>query len=334
MAGALGTGGSAGAAGSVGAGGKGGAEGGASGAAAAGSSGTAGAAGKGGATAGTGGASGAGQAGAAAGRGGGSGTGGVVGGGGRGGAAGGNDGGATDASSPDGGISYNPCPTAAGMACNVLPLGDSITEGYMPSGANGGYRVELFNQAVMAGKNLTFVGTLMNGPTTVANRNFPRRHEGHGGYTIAGGGQGAIAGTVTDTAISMYHPHIVLLSIGTNDINGNINVSTAPTRLGQLIDEIVADAPNALVVVASIIPIKGDSSTRIQTYNAAIPGLVSTRAAAGKHVVFADNYAAFVKDASWASKQMADNLHPNDAGYAVLGRGFYGAIAALLPAAP
>jgi lysophospholipase L1-like esterase len=215
-----------------------------------------------------------------------------------------------------------------------MPLGDSITEGYMPSGANGGYRVELFNQAVKAGKNLTFVGTLMNGPTTVASRSFPRRHEGHGGYTIAGGGSGALAGTVTDTAISSQHPHIVLLSIGTNDINGNINVSTAPTRLGQLLDEIIADAPNALVVVASIIPIKGDSSQRIQTYNATIPGLVSTRAAAGKHIVFIDNYAAFVKDANWASSQMADNLHPNDAGYAVLGRGFYGAIAALLPAGP
>jgi ABC-type hemin transport system substrate-binding protein len=33
----------------------------------------------------------------------------------------------------------------------------------------------------------------------------------------------------------------------------------------------------------------------VQTYNAAIPGLVNTRAAAGKHVVFLDNYAAFAK---------------------------------------
>ena len=55
----------------------------------------------------------------------------------------------------------------------------------------------------MAGKNVTFVGTQTNGPTTVAGRTFPRRHEGHGGYTIAGGGQGALAGTITDTAISM-----------------------------------------------------------------------------------------------------------------------------------
>ncbi|HWJ54689.1 MAG TPA: GDSL-type esterase/lipase family protein, partial [Vicinamibacterales bacterium] len=153
----------------------------------------------------------------------------------------------------------------------MLPLGDSITEGYIPPSANGGYRVELFNQAVMAGKNVTFVGTQLNGPNTVAGKTFPRRHEGRGGYTIAGGGQGALAGSVTDTAISMYHPNIVLLMIGTNDINGNINVSTAPTRLGQLIDEIITDAPTALVVVASIIPIANSgTNARVQTYNAAI----------------------------------------------------------------
>jgi len=217
----------------------------------------------------------------------------------------------------------------------VLPLGDSITEGYLPSGANGGYRVELFRQAVRAGKNVTFVGTQQNGPTTVENKTFPRMHEGRGGYTIAGGGQGAIAGTVVDTAISRFPPHIVLLMIGTNDINGNINVSTAPTRLGQLIDEIISDAPNALVVVASIIPIRDDGTNqRIPNYNAAIPGLVNTRAAAGKHVMFVDNYAAFTKNTSFRTALMVDGLHPNDAGYAVLGQSFYDAISALLRPVP
>jgi lysophospholipase L1-like esterase len=268
------------------------------------------------------------------GRGGGAGGGGTGGRGGGGGQGGSIADGGSDASG-DGGGGYNPCPTTAGTACAVLPLGDSITEGYLPSGANGGYRVELFRQAVRAAKNVTFVGTQQNGPTTVENKTFPRRHEGHGGYTIAGGGQGAIAGTITDTAISMYHPNIVLLMIGTNDINGNINVSSAPTRLGQLIDEIIADAPTALVVVASIIPIRDDGTNqRIPNYNATIPGLVNTRAAAGKHVVFVDNYAAIIKDTNWRTSLMVDNLHPNDAGYAVLGQSFYGAISAVLPPAP
>jgi lysophospholipase L1-like esterase len=227
-----------------------------------------------------------------------------------------------------------PCPATAGTACAVLPLGDSITEGCCTA-PEGGYRIELFRQAVTNGKNVTFVGSLTNGPTTVANRTFPMRHEGHGGYTISGGGNGGIAGTITDNAISTYHPNIVLLMIGTNDLNDNIDVANAPSRLGKLIDEIIADAPSALVVVSTIIPIGApNADQRTQTYNAAIPSLVNTRAAAGKHVVLVDTYAAFTKDASYQTTLKADGLHPNTAGYVILGQSFYGAIGALLPPGP
>src|SRR5437763_1179031 len=113
------------------------------------------------------------------GAGGSSGTGGTQGKGGGGGAAGrgtggagASDGGAMDGARPDGsaeagtdaGAVFAPCPTD-GTPCVVMPLGDSITEGY--PNFNGGYRVELFNQAVMGSKNITFVGRKSNGPTTV-----------------------------------------------------------------------------------------------------------------------------------------------------------------------
>jgi lysophospholipase L1-like esterase len=223
-----------------------------------------------------------------------------------------------------------PCPTTSGTACAVLPLGDSITEGCCTA-PEGGYRIELFNQAVLAGKNITFVGSLSNGPSTVAGKPFPMHHEGHGGYTISGGGNGGIAGSITDNAISSYHPNIVLLMIGTNDLNDNIDVTNAPSRLGKLIDEIVTDAPTALVVVSTIIPIGAPGADqRTQTYNAAIPGLVKDRAAAGKHVIMVDNYAAFSKNSSYQTALKADGLHPNTAGYVILGDTFYGAIGALL----
>jgi lysophospholipase L1-like esterase len=216
----------------------------------------------------------------------------------------------------------------------VLPLGDSITEGCCTA-PEGGYRIELFRQAVTDGKNVTFVGSLMNGPSSVANRTFPMRHEGHGGYTISGGGNGGIAGTITDSAISTYHPNIVLLMIGTNDVNDNIDITNAPSRLGKLIDEIITDAPAALVVVSTIIPINAPGGDqRVQAYNAALPGLVNTRASAGKHVVLVDNYAAFAKDQNYQTTLKADGLHPNTAGYVILGQSFYGAIGELLPAGP
>ena len=231
----------------------------------------------------------------------------------------------------DGGSAYEPCPTSGGAACAILPLGDSITEGCCTA-PEGGYRIELFRQAATNGKNVTFVGSLLNGPTTVANRTFPMRHEGHGGFTISGGGNGGIAGAITDNAIATYHPSIVLLMIGTNDLNDNIDVVNAPSRLGNLIDEIIRDAPAALVVVSNIIPIGApNADQRVQTYNAAIPGLVNARVSAGKHVVFVDNYAAFARNPNYQTALKADGLHPNDAGYVLLGQGFYGAVSGVLP---
>ena len=229
------------------------------------------------------------------------------------------------------GASFSPCPMSAASACAVLPLGDSITEGYGSSGA--GYRVELFRQAVQNEKNLTFVGSLQNGPDTVQNQTFPKKHEGHDGYTIdSDSGHSGISGSITDQAIANFHPNIVLLMIGTNDINGNVDVGNAPKRLGNLIDDITARAPNALLILATIIPIANDGTNqKVQAYNAALPGLVNTRATAGKHVVLLDNYAAFSKDSSYRTTLMYDNLHPNDAGYVVLGRAMYDAIHAALP---
>ena len=189
----------------------------------------------------------------------------------------------------------------------MLPLGDSITEGFGSSG--GGYRVEIFRKAVQNGKNLTFVGSLQNGPNTVENETFPKRHEGHGGYTIdTDSGHSGISGQITDKAISDFHPHVVLLMIGTNDINGNVDVGNAPKRLGNLIDDIASSAPDALIVVASIIPIANDGTNqKVITYNAAIPGVVSARATAGKHVIFLDNYATFSSNPNYKTALMGDS---------------------------
>lgn len=140
---------------------------------------------------------------------------------------------------------------------------------------------------------------------------------------------------ITDNALANYHPHIVLLMIGTNDINGNFDIANAPARLGNLVDDITTRAPSTLVVVASIIPTRTDATNqRVQAYNTSLQNLVQMRAAAGKHVAFLDNYAAFSKNANYKTALMADNLHPNDAGYVVLGQSFYGLIGGLLAAAP
>ncbi|WP_437766747.1 hypothetical protein WMF27_22915 [Sorangium sp. So ce281] len=92
-------------------------------------------------------------------------------------------GGHGDGGHGDGGAGgFTPCPTN-GEPCKILPLGDSITDGVGVQGG-GGYRIELFRKARAAGKKITFVGSLMNGPATVDGASFPRAHEGHSGWKI------------------------------------------------------------------------------------------------------------------------------------------------------
>jgi lysophospholipase L1-like esterase len=132
---------------------------------------------------------------------------------------------------------------------------------------------------------------------------------------------------LVDDAISMFHPHIVLLMIGTNDVNLNYMLTGAPTRLGNLLDKITTDAPDALVVLARITPTQDDTvNARAQTYNNAMPALVQTRVAAGKHILLVDMYAAFTANANYKTMLMNDTLHPNDAGYMVMAQTWYAAI--------
>lgn len=220
------------------------------------------------------------------------------------------------------GSGYDPCPSDE--PCRIMPFGDSITEGYP---VNGGYRVPLFRLARAAGRSLTFVGSANNnGPTMVDGVTFPRDHEGHGGFTIEdvpARGANGIADFV-EPSMQAYSPHIITLMIGTNDLNGNIEVGTAPQRLGALLDDIYEQDPDVLVILAQIVPTRTDGTNQtVQNYNAAMPDLVSARAEAGRHIVLLDMYEAFTRDADYKTALLGDNLHPNEAGYARMAETWY-----------
>jgi lysophospholipase L1-like esterase len=306
--------------GSAGAGGRGGggATGGSSGGAA-GGGGDAGGAGRGGNGGAAGGASGAGGRGGAAGSAGRGGSGGAAGtGGGAGGSGGGagTGGGAGGSGGAGGATPFRPCPTN-GDPCRILPLGDSITDGY---NIPGGYRIDLFRRARTAGKNITFTGSQTNGPATVDGVTFPNRHEGHSGWRID-----MIDDRVPSPALQMV-PHIVLVMAGTNDAIQNVNVSTAPARVGTLIDALTAGAPDALIVVALLTPL-GDNAqeARVASINSGLPAIVQSRASAGKHVVLVDMHTGFPES------ELADMIHPNMTGYNRMAGVWYAAIGPLLP---
>jgi hypothetical protein len=227
---------------------------------------------------------------------------------------GGMGGGAAGASGGGSGL-YNPCPTN-GDPCRILPVGDSITFGINQEGA---WRIELFNKAVMAQQKITYTGTLQNGPTTVAGMPFPRRYEATSGITIDG-----ISNQITSKNTLNMPCDIIVVHIGTNDMYGS-NPGGAPQRLGTLLDKLIAGMPNALIVVTKIIPFPGGAAATM-TYNNAIPGIVKTRADAGKHVIIVDLFTDFP-----SSGLSSDRVHPNVAGYAWMGAEIYDAIGSLFP---
>jgi lysophospholipase L1-like esterase len=262
---------------------------------------------------------------------GGSGGSGVSGGPGGGSAGAGGSGGVGGGGGSGGTPAFNPCPTN-GDACRIMPLGDSITDG-AGSSHGASYRLELFRLSLMNNKKLTFVGSHESGPNMVDNVAFPKKQEGHSGWTIDdGGGRSGLYPKMQEW-LTAQPPHIVTLMIGTNDVDINLDVANAPKRLGLLLDRIIQYAPNALIVVAQMVPTTDDTENqRVMAYNNAIPDQVKTRADAGKHVTMVDMYAGFTKNANYKTEYMNDKLHPKDAGYVVMANIWWAKVGPLLPA--
>jgi lysophospholipase L1-like esterase len=239
------------------------------------------------------------------------------------------DAGTKDVTGPTGGTgggsgTFDPCPASG--ACKILPLGDSITWGV---NYDGGYRVKLFTSAIGDKKNVTYVGKLSNGPSTAGGTTFPKNNEGHSGWTIQQiddivTGKSSDANYSGKNLMTDLAPHIVLVHLGTNDTSRS--PTGMPDRLGTLIDHIIADGPNVLVVVTTIVPIKqGSYGTVGETFNNAVPGVVQKRIDAGKHVILVDMFKSFP-----SAGLSNDGVHPNQQGYDWMAGVWYEAIKSYL----
>ena len=199
----------------------------------------------------------------------------------------------------------------------VMPLGDSLTDGY---NIPGGYRIELVSRLDGDDLDVDLVGTLRNGPSSLRDRD----HEGHSGFRID-----EIAGSV-DRWLTRYEPDIVLLMIGTNDVVQDHQLNTAPERLGDLIDQITTTLPNAHVIVGSIPQIVGSpNDERVVAFNADVPDVVGKRIEDGEPVTYVDINAVIDRD-----DLHTDYTHLNATGYCKLGDVWYRAIRSVLGLGP
>jgi lysophospholipase L1-like esterase len=206
------------------------------------------------------------------------------------------------------GAAAGPAQAESNGGVRVMPLGDSITDGF---NVPGGYRTGLWQRFGPAGFTVDFVGLQSNGPATLGDHD----HEGHSGWRIDML-DANIVGWLQATT-----PHTVLLHIGTNDVIQNTDLPNAPNRLSGLIDKITNTVPTAEVFVATIIPLgTASQEAAVRTYNAAIPGLVQSKANAGRHVHLVDMHSALT------TADLADGIHPNAGGYDKMATAWFAAL--------
>jgi lysophospholipase L1-like esterase len=187
----------------------------------------------------------------------------------------------------------------------VMPLGDSITDGFNVS---GGYRINLWQRLAAGGYTVDFIGSGFNGPASLGDHD----HEGHSGWRI----------DQIDTNVVGWlqasSPHTILLHIGTNDLTQNLDPANAPARLSALIDKIRATAPAVELFVAQITPAADPTlELRVQSYNAAILGIVAQK---GPLTHLVDMHSAIT------AADLADGLHPNADGYDKMGARWFSAL--------
>ena len=215
----------------------------------------------------------------------------------------------------------------------IMPAGDSITFGM---GDTGGYRKYLDYFLKEKGyNNFDFVGPEGKNSATF-NYNgksvtYDDNHAGYSGYTIK---QNSGFGSLYDVlkqknAIKQAQPDIVLLIIGTNDMNGNRGTSACEQDLRDLVDYILSEMPSDGMLFLSTIPELGggmfggggDRSAQIASYNAAVKKVAEEYNSKGKRVTFADIHGCLNGTAD-----LGDGVHPNAVGYEKMGKYWAGVI--------
>ncbi|KAL4861292.1 hypothetical protein BDV12DRAFT_204162 [Aspergillus spectabilis] len=159
---------------------------------------------------------------------------------------------------------------------------------------DNGYRLQLWNK--LSENEKDFVRT-----QPIGNMQDPD-NKGYNGATISE------ISNWCGNALAM-RPNVVLIHVGTNNMNQPFEPDTAPTRLGQLIDKVASNCPDAAILVVRIIPASGPGTMSwINAFNEKVSGIVESRANDGKKVMV-------VGMTMLTTSELQDGLHSTDSGY-------------------
>ena len=167
------------------------------------------------------------------------------------------------------------------------------------------YRQKLYLDLTSAGYSVNFVGSLQSG--NLLTPAFDTNHEGHPGYTAAScpSGAGELLPNVHNW-LTANPADVVLLHIGTNDINYNCQ---SAANVSSVLDEIYRYNRDITVLLARII----NQQTPIQAvtdFNNSVEAMAKTRIANGDRIIIVDQEHALTYP-----DDMEGTLHPTQAGY-------------------
>jgi len=204
----------------------------------------------------------------------------------------------------------------------IMPLGDSITRGWYGSSYAWGYRRPLYVSLTNGGYEFDFVGSKADG-------SFPDpNHEGHDGWRADEILNGRPSYGKLENWLIAHQPDVVLLHIGTNDVTqGNQDANEVNSILNVIDSYEAGHHKEVTVILALIINRRIDSplTKRSQTtqFNRDVNDMALNRIANGDDIIIADMESALNYN---IGVDMADEVHPNDNGYAKMANVWYGAL--------
>jgi lysophospholipase L1-like esterase len=230
---------------------------------------------------------------------------------------------------------------SASRPLKIMAVGDSITD---DCSVNGAWRRYLQPLLETNGFAFTFVGRQAS--TAVIPSFTKVRHEGYCGAVIAPPGFIAVHGYAATNAylfniiadalaITNNRPDLLLLLIGANDIGrGRDPYQVATQDMPKLLDLIFSNVPNAHVIVAKVTSLQSANlpgltyaayATNVPIYNAALQATVNQRRLLGQNVFLADMFSVV----DYYTMFLADHVHPNSQGLAVIANEWFARIQAI-----
>lgn len=197
----------------------------------------------------------------------------------------------------------------------ILCVGDSITKGSLSSSGDGfrGYLQSMLvngTNGAAYGGDIDFVGTLRDGNMT------DNSHDGKSGAYLAD------LVPVVQQATNA-RPNIVLIHAGSNDMDKNVNVSTAIDRMEAIVRAVHDGAPDATIFLAQLIVANSEPmQVRTDAFNPQLSGLVNKLRAEPDNFSILDVNMSRILNNS----EIADRKHPDDYGYSIMAKAWYDAI--------